>query len=522
MEKIIPLDSWGFDQEPAALIKVSSCGFTYHDSKDFLEKRASSEEFSETVKKAALKPGDIPIHVIAIGETERYGCNRNGDGFSRHTCKTAHHTFVSEARYYRHHKKGGVSKSFGYVKASTYNPEMGRIELLVIGNGTPEAARRNGGNVIPEKTLNQLADGDPVPWSMGCKLPHDVCAVCGHKAASPKVYCDEGDGLGDGCHDRVTGEPGLGCKHGLCKLNKNGQIQYVDNPNPVFHDISEVSRPADRTAYGWIADYLTKSAGIKSAEIAHVIYRDDIATDMSQGVPADIASLFRDLVSEEKTYPTKAYGLLKAAGITGHAQVLPFLDGYRKLLPTQRHERLMKLAEHGVLLTPENFFFVHSNSLFAKWPGRYAGYNSKKLAEKLAAEVACDLPGIYTKISESCWFPEIIRERIGMFRMEAGPGNGFGGNPSELKLIAKEACTGRNIRSWLGEEAVRRGTVPQAHDKTALLTATSGFTPQDRQAVLEAAIDYAVYKAAALLRVPEEDYDDAVTYAVRRNQPAFG
>lgn len=262
MYKVIDVGSWdGMADAPVELIKVSSKGLTGEDKQSFLQKRAAAPQFME--KLSSLQPGDIPIHVIALGESERYLANRNGDGFDRNTCQSRHHTFVKEARYFRHHANTDKEVSYGRPVASAYNPNVGRVELLVIGNGTKEAAARNGGLVMPSATLSQLERNGIVPWSMGCKLPYDVCAACHNKAASPREYC-----TADTCVNKATGEKMPGCRDGLNKIGSDGSLQYVLNPNCTWMDISEVTFPADRTAYG----YMLKSASghvLGGAELAY-------------------------------------------------------------------------------------------------------------------------------------------------------------------------------------------------------------------------------------------------------------
>ena len=191
MEKIIPVGSWDFQMEPTSLIKIASNGLAGADRRAFLEKRAVDNVFADMVSKIALHPGEIPIHTIAIGATEAYGPNRNGDGFDEATCMKQAATFVGKplkdwtkeahngARFFRHHKNKDPQVSYGYVKAAAYNPRMRRIELLLIGNGTKEAADRNGGFVMPDSTRELLENGKDMPGSMACKVAYDVCLYAG-------------------------------------------------------------------------------------------------------------------------------------------------------------------------------------------------------------------------------------------------------------------------------------------------------------------------------------------------------
>jgi hypothetical protein len=255
MFKIVTVGSWDFDMPAVEMVKVSSRGLRGHDRKQFLEKRGGDHVFADMLEKIALKPGDIPIHLLAIGSTEAYGPNRNGDGFKEATNEKTHDRFVKFARYYRHHKNKDPEKSYGVVKLSAYNKPMRRIELFLLGNATKEAAYRNGGLVVPATTRERFENGEDVPFSMACKVAHDVCANCGNKAATREDYCDE-----DTCINPKTAFRAFGCKDGLTKVADNGFQQHVDNPDPHHFDISEVVRPADRIAYGWKAAYMDKAA----------------------------------------------------------------------------------------------------------------------------------------------------------------------------------------------------------------------------------------------------------------------
>ena len=154
--------------DPVQFVKLSSRGLVGHDRREFLEKRAAAPIFADKLASLQLKPGDVPIHVIAVGATEGYGENRNGDAFSEATCKKAHETFVKHARFYRNHKNKDPKKSFGKVALSAYNDRMRRIELLILGNGTKEAAERNGGLVMRSELQEKLDSRDPIAVSMAC------------------------------------------------------------------------------------------------------------------------------------------------------------------------------------------------------------------------------------------------------------------------------------------------------------------------------------------------------------------
>src|SRR6266700_2090328 len=134
MVKIISPDSYNFEQEQVQLIKVSSYGLRGSDLGEFIKR--ANHEMANVFKKLAFEKDEIPIHLIALGSTEKYGNNRNGDGFSENACRKYHNTFVKNARFFRDHKNKDKAKSYGIIKHSMYNEDMGRIELIIALNGT--------------------------------------------------------------------------------------------------------------------------------------------------------------------------------------------------------------------------------------------------------------------------------------------------------------------------------------------------------------------------------------------------
>jgi len=249
MEKIITPGSWDFGMETQQLIKFASGKLTGADEQ-VLVKRAGSE-FVHLAKQIELQPGEIPIHSIAMGATEAYGPNRNGDGFKEAALRKYCKTFEKHAKRYRHHKNKVPANSYGVVKLAYYNEAMKRVELLQALNETKEAAERNNGH-IADREIEKLANGEDIPESMACRVAYDVCSSCGNQAPSRKQYCKSASEGGE-C-DR------FGCSTGLTKVSSDGHVQHTDNPHPDFFDISSVFRNADRIAFGSEADFMSKAA----------------------------------------------------------------------------------------------------------------------------------------------------------------------------------------------------------------------------------------------------------------------
>lgn len=302
MQKVIEVGSWdgaGMDQ-PVNLIKVSNRGLIGNDRADFL--KIASHVFADAIDNIKVARDELPIHLNAIGATEGYGANRNGDGFKEATCKLMHSTFVKDACYYANHQNKNPAKRYGTVKLSAYNDTMRRVELLLIGNATKEASARNGGLRMKQATIDKLNRGELVPFSMACKIAHDVCNNCFNKAANRSQYCTE-----DTCISPNDGRRMFGCKSGLTKVASDGRQQYVENPNAGFFDISEVGRGADRIAQGMVAEYMQKAASTGytpgGAELAEIWSR--------QGADLDLlspeATMFRqDIVQQVKIARTLA------------------------------------------------------------------------------------------------------------------------------------------------------------------------------------------------------------------------
>jgi hypothetical protein len=232
------------------LVKLSSRGLRNED-RSWLVKRAASD-LLHSIDSVQLKPGEQLIHLIAMGSTEGFGHNRNGDGFKAASLRKYHDTFVKHAHLYRDHLNKNPAKSYGRVVASTFHEPMQRVELLVALNGNEKAAQANKG-LVADRELEKLSSGQPLAVSMACTVPFDKCSYCENEAKTRADYCR---GVTDGGHCKAGG---LMHKIGsLVEIDGKLHQLHADNPDPMFFDISHVYRPADRTAY---VSGLLKSAG---------------------------------------------------------------------------------------------------------------------------------------------------------------------------------------------------------------------------------------------------------------------
>lgn len=237
---------------------------------------------SEYFKTIEPVPGHSFVYMLALGAWERYGENRNGDGFNEFPYKetasppwitqkdvlTAHYkTFEQYGHNYRHHVNKDPRKAVGKVLRAFWNPTMHRVELLVDLDDAkaPDLAER-------------IAAGEYPPVSMGTRVKFDVCLVCGNRAPTRKQYCD---------HLRFHMREVI-----------NGLRVCALNPSPRFFDISWVFRPADRTAFMLkkVAESVSYDllSGASAGEYIDAMERQKLAArklavmdKIVQGVPVD-------------------------------------------------------------------------------------------------------------------------------------------------------------------------------------------------------------------------------------------
>lgn len=236
MIKSVLNNSFNFDQAVADLVPLHR----RNADRGWMSKRAVSPLFDFSTLRG--EPNETLIHMLALGDGETTGANRNGDYFSKAANVRKHHTFL-KAGYFHNHVNHDMSKALGRVVASAHNDDMGRVELVVALNNDKCA-----------KDLEQLEQDGSFPVSMSCHVGYDVCSICGNKASRRADYC----------------------KHASQQLGAilgDGRQVYVDNPDPDFFDISKVWRPADRVAYTFKRLDKAAAAGrvIGGAELAEVL-----------------------------------------------------------------------------------------------------------------------------------------------------------------------------------------------------------------------------------------------------------
>lgn len=203
---------------------------------DLSSKLASeAEDWSRSIQP---KPGKTYILVLAMGASEYYGPNRNGDAFREPELRKTYKTFETNAHVYKSHVNKDPNKSYGRVVKAFYNDHMHRVELVL------EIDNSKAPDIV-----DKVNSGQSVAVSMGCKIKYDVCSICGNKAPTRAQYCTH-------------------LRNELNKIYADGRIVCADNPNPNFFDISIVWRPADKTGYMLKKVASSREVGSSSAWLA--------------------------------------------------------------------------------------------------------------------------------------------------------------------------------------------------------------------------------------------------------------
>ena len=102
MIKYVSPSGWEWDRPVMVPVPISSRGLIGNDRREFM--KLAGHMFIDEVDRTKFADDEVPVHMIALGASEAYGPNRNGDGFKEATCKEYHDTFVKFAKFFRNHK----------------------------------------------------------------------------------------------------------------------------------------------------------------------------------------------------------------------------------------------------------------------------------------------------------------------------------------------------------------------------------------------------------------------------------
>ena len=235
-------------------------------------------------------------------------CAQGGYGY---TTFYGAHPFAHHVNYDFFSKKNRHPKPLvlGDVVFVALNPRMQRVELVTVTDH--ELARKHGG----EDFITRIDNGEYPDVSMGCKVPFDVCSICGNVAKTRLDYCEH-------------------AKTMMNRILPDGRKVYVINTRPRFFDISYVLLGADRTGR-----VLGKVASVHRAYF------------FMDGLSADAAAMNNDHIffpqveSMEKAASVKVAGRIPGLNRTLQSMGALFGEGRRELKEAETLGREKKVKQ---------------------------------------------------------------------------------------------------------------------------------------------------------------------------------
>lgn len=243
-----------FQTDQEELLRAAGQMVSLIDGSAHVKSAASNSMTREMLADAKPDKNHFLLHVIAMGDHEHYGANRNGDAWPKEACEKYHNTFVTHGHYFREHRNRDPKQAIGSIKASCFNKDMGRIELAVWGDLKKA-----------EDIFEQAKKQASTSFSMSARVPYDRSSITGKLARSPADY------------DEYT-------KYRMNQwIPEHRKFAFVYNDHPTFFDISSVKNPADRIAH--YLEYVMPEELQKAASASGVVNGYDLAKSAGVELP---------------------------------------------------------------------------------------------------------------------------------------------------------------------------------------------------------------------------------------------
>jgi hypothetical protein len=254
--------------------------FFVKEDRNYLVKKASNyhPKIAQYIEKAQPIDDLVQVLLTALGAYEAWGQNVNGDIFkipalSHEGDDYGYQTFKTTGNYFTHHNNKDPALAKGKVLHSVWNDKAKRVELVVGIN--PK---------LDPDAIAEISNGNDLCFSMGAKVPYDVCSVCGNKAKTRADYCEH-------------------LRYMLNQIDPvSGLLVGADNTFPKFFDISRVLIPADKTAYMWtkVASAANPFQKLSSSFLAALPAGKLNDTEFLQKCADEQAEIARDRFSTKK------------------------------------------------------------------------------------------------------------------------------------------------------------------------------------------------------------------------------
>lgn len=439
-----------------------------------------------------MKPpkGMTGIHLVALGDSEAYPMNRNGDLFPKEACEKYYDTFVKHGHVYQHHKnKDPKTQGIGEIKAAAYNPDMHRIELYIWAD-----------NEKAHDHLERLEKTGEVSFSMACRVPRDRCSVCNSIRERPG---------GPGECDHIKWELG--------KLAEDGTQIGTYNDEPTWFDISFVGRPADRIAWNLkvassMPEELTINGSVKQAQIEGYVLPDDLAieSDIAKrklGFMKKLADAYAKCESwlSGETKPTGRdkyrFELRKLAGARVDDETLSRLREYDPSVA------FSALGGAGIVMDAQSLFkyaFGPDFNLVEKYVPHVEKAAPSVIKEAVDTSSCADFCNYSRFDASPSWNPHTpVSRGLAFDLLKSAAARGFGTDDAVTSVL----------------EAIASGSEPDFGPSDTVKSAE----PIDEAVVKKLAKKYAMYKVAALCAVMDGkmgrslDEDDVVFVAAAQD-----
>ena len=259
---------------------------TFIDNDKFYSrvKEASSNVITRKMLEDCKPDKDhFAIHFVGVGDYEKYGFNKNADAFPKIANEKYYKTFETNAKLYREHKSSNPKNAIGIIKKAAYNPDMGRIEVVVWANIKKASAE-----------YEKARSGQALSCSMGMRCPCDRDNISGKICKTPASYEPWMKTMPCQYIEEWDGKP----------INK---YAFVYNDDFTFFDLSIVAKPAERIAhyleykFASINDYnkSIENDHIPSAVLANMLGYNN---DSNCVLPLDKSELLKKLASAEDLF----------------------------------------------------------------------------------------------------------------------------------------------------------------------------------------------------------------------------
>ena len=280
------------------------------------------------------------FRTIAMSDGDTFGSNLNGDIFSwdqlmglqepeeaaknpgdmKGIAVPRYKTF-EQSHFFKHHANGPHDRAYGDVALAVANEPMRCIELI-IRVAKQDMALPDGRQcyAAPDIVL-RLEQGDTICVSMGTKIEHERCTICGNTNRFVRDRC-----------------PHL--RNQINEILPDGRLVAATNHGVRFFDISKVTVPADPIAmdYGKVASVVaTPNLCIDCVDVkSSMIRKNTPAVCLTDGVSASMDAGFKPKTSDEEPKALSSETLQKAASASRGSL----------------SQALSMFAVDGVILTP--------------------------------------------------------------------------------------------------------------------------------------------------------------------------